>query len=312
MTLAAIMLAAVGLVTVVAPRILRGLSRVGLAPDAVIAAWLGSMCGALFFSGSAVIVSLWPAHAPAEAAAEAVARCWSVLSHDAEMWLTVTVCVVLTVGVGAAVVRGVVLGRRSVRVASRVRARHRDVMAIVARSDGGVMWLDHPLPFAYSVAGRPGLVVATDGLAVRLTRSECAAVLAHERAHLRGRHHRILAFCGVMAATLPRLPLFSAAPPAVGALVELTADQHAARATSAAAVRAALTAMTAPCDPAESSSVPTAACASHDAATRLRSLAGDTRARRPWFSCMAASAAFTVGPVLVVLLGVGTLSALVC
>ncbi|MBY6438468.1 M56 family metallopeptidase [Rhodococcus kroppenstedtii] len=307
MTLAAIMLAAAALISLAAPPLLRVLSRAGLPPDAGIAAWLGSMCGALFFPASAVLVSFWPAHAPAESAVEAVARCWSVLSHDAETWLTVTVCAILSVGLGAAVARGAVFGHRSGRRNSRLRARHRALMSVVARSEGGVMWLDHPIPLAYSISGRPGLVVATDGLAARLSSSECQAVLAHERAHLKGGHHRILAFCAVMAATLPRLPLFAAAPPAVGVLVELTADQHAARATSADAVRTALVAMTAP-----STAGRPRSCSSGDTSMRLRSLAVHTRPRWSRLLCAAASAVFTVAPVLLVLIGVGAVSAIVC
>src|SRR3546814_7035003 len=93
---------------------------------------------------------------------------------------------------------------------------------------------------AYSVAGKPGFVVAPQGLSSALSGGERDAVLAHERAHLSGGHHRIVGACEVLAAVLPRVPLFAAAPAAVGAIVELSADRHAARVTSPAAVRSAL------------------------------------------------------------------------
>ena len=103
-----------------------------------------------------------------------------------------------------------------------------------------VLWLDHPMPMAYSVAGRPGFVVATKGLSDCLTASEREAVIAHERAHLRGHHHRIINVCEVFAKALPVIPLFKAAPAAVRRLVELAADDRAAQATSPDAVRSAL------------------------------------------------------------------------
>ncbi|XGU21755.1 M48 family metalloprotease [Rhodococcus sp. 3Y1] len=65
---------------------------------------------------------------------------------------------------------------------------------------------------AYSVAGKPGFVVATQGLSSALSGGERDAVLAHERAHLSGGHHRIVGACEVLAAVLPRVPLFAAAP----------------------------------------------------------------------------------------------------
>lgn len=96
------------------------------------------------------------------------------------------------------------------------------------------------MPMAYSVAGRPGFVVATRGLSDCLTESERDAVIAHERAHLRGHHHRIINVCEVLAKTLPMIPLCVAAPAAVRRLVELAADERAAYITSPDAVRSAL------------------------------------------------------------------------
>ncbi len=105
------------------------------------------------------------------------------------------------------------------------------------------------MPMAYSVAGRPGFVVATRGLSDCLTESERDAVIAHERAHLRGHHHRIINVCEVLAKTLPMIPLCVAAPAAVRRLVELAADERAAYITSPDAVRSALrvVATTPPC-----------------------------------------------------------------
>ncbi|SFM75398.1 Antirepressor regulating drug resistance, predicted signal transduction N-terminal membrane component [Nocardia asteroides] len=105
------------------------------------------------------------------------------------------------------------------------------------------MWLDHPKPMAYSVDGRPGMVVATEGLARKLNDGQRRAVLAHEYAHLRGGHHRLIRGCEVLAAALPWIPLFASAPKAVAALAEFAADDSAAATTSPATIRSALCAV---------------------------------------------------------------------
>jgi len=82
--------------------------------------------------------------------------------------------------------------------------------------------------------------VATSALRTDVPAEARAAVLAHEFAHLRSRHDRVLAVCDVMARALPFVPLFRRAPTAVAALIEADADMSAARVTSTAAVRSAL------------------------------------------------------------------------
>ncbi|MEE2035410.1 M56 family metallopeptidase, partial [Rhodococcus chondri] len=237
MTLALVLLLGAALISMAAPRVLGPLAATAVPPGALLAAWLGSLAGALFFGASAVVTLAWPDHAPAEAAVEAVVQCLSALSHAMQPWITETVAATGTLALLTMAVRAVLLGRRYARDQARLLDYHRDVVSIVARSrEDDVMWLAHPMPMAYSVAGRPGFVVATDGLSRCLSGSEREAVLAHERAHLRGSHHLIVTACDILAAVLPAVPLFAAAPSAVKTLVELTADQHAARATSTATV----------------------------------------------------------------------------
>ena len=66
------------------------------------------------------------------------------------------------------------------------------------------------------------------------------AVLAHERAHLRRRHHALLTWVDALATALPFFPLFRRAPAAVRELVELDADVAAVRACGPDVVRRAL------------------------------------------------------------------------
>jgi Zn-dependent protease with chaperone function len=104
------------------------------------------------------------------------------------------------------------------------------------------LWLGHTEPFAYSLAGRPGLVVASTGLK-QLSATQVAAVLSHERAHLRGRHHQLTLLTAALAKALPLVPLFRHAPNALATLVELAADAAAARDHGTEAIRSALIAL---------------------------------------------------------------------
>lgn len=129
------------------------------------------------------------------------------------------------VGVGVTVAFSLgVAGRRAVRVLAETVQAHRVCRHLVRRSDG-VHLLDDDCPRAFAVAGPTGRVVVSSGMIRSLSGPEQAAVLAHERSHLRRRHHLGLLAVQVAAAADPLLrPLL-----AVTALaVERDADEDAA------------------------------------------------------------------------------------
>jgi Zn-dependent protease with chaperone function len=72
-------------------------------------------------------------------------------------------------------------------------------------------------------------VVLTSGAIAALDDRKLAAVLAHERAHLRGHHHLVVAATKVLRSAFPFVPAFRWAHDEVGRLVELVADDVAAR-----------------------------------------------------------------------------------
>ncbi|OXM69547.1 M56 family metallopeptidase [Amycolatopsis vastitatis] len=117
--------------------------------------------------------------------------------------------------------------RSSVRVA-RQRARHRDLLALVARGDR-VLELDHPAVVAYCLPGRDPRVVVSAGTRRLLSRDELDAVLAHEQAHLRERHHLVLSPFTALAQLFPRWRALGRVTAAVGLLTEMCADDYAAR-----------------------------------------------------------------------------------
>lgn len=67
----------------------------------------------------------------------------------------------------------------------------------------------------------------TTGAIGALDESQLRAVLAHERAHLRGRHHLLVTLAGALSAAFPRVPAFRVAGEQVARLAELSADDAA-------------------------------------------------------------------------------------
>jgi hypothetical protein len=85
--------------------------------------------------------------------------------------------------------------------------------------------------------------VLTSGALAVLDRAQLGAVLAHERAHLAGRHHLLISLSRGLAASFPGVPVFTRGPAEVARLAELCADDAAARRTGRPALVAALLAM---------------------------------------------------------------------
>ena len=88
--------------------------------------------------------------------------------------------------------------------------------------------MEHPAAVAYCLPGRVGTIVLTTAALAALDDAELAAVLAHERAHLRGRHHLVLAAASALAQTLPFLPGLCTAQTELARLLEMIADDKAA------------------------------------------------------------------------------------
>jgi Zn-dependent protease with chaperone function len=120
----------------------------------------------------------------------------------------------------------------SLRRAARLRSRHRDVLALVGLDMPGVadaVIVDHPAPLAYCVPGRRSRIVLTAGALSTLDDAELRAVVAHERAHLRGRHAWVLSGVDALATALPFVPAFTMARAEVARLLEMLADDAAGR-----------------------------------------------------------------------------------
>ena len=112
----------------------------------------------------------------------------------------------------------------------RSRACHDETLAVVGRRGlvPGMVLLEDDRPAVYCVPGRRRIVFTTGALR-RLDRDELDAVLAHERAHLDGRHHLVIILAGGLRTAFPHVPLFAAAASQISCLVEMAADDAAAR-----------------------------------------------------------------------------------
>lgn len=118
---------------------------------------------------------------------------------------------------------------RGLHRARRDRARHADVLAIVgsARADLGVTVLEDDRPTVYCLPGTGSRIVMTSAALRALNPREREAVIAHERAHIRQRHHLVLAYAVALAQAFRGVALFRTAEQETRRLVEMAADDEA-------------------------------------------------------------------------------------
>lgn len=152
-----------------------------------------------------------------------------------------------------AIVTGIALGATLVlwtairlvcdlRKAWREQNEHASFLAATGCADRitGALVLDDDVPAAYSLPrGQHRIVVSSATLAV-LNSGQLAAVLSHERAHLRGHHQFVLTLTKSLAHAFPVIPLLARAAEEVAVLAEMAADAAAIRRHDAEDLAAAL------------------------------------------------------------------------
>jgi bla regulator protein blaR1 len=154
--------------------------------------------------------------------------------------LTSTGVVVLRVALAAGQVIG---ARREERRRQRMLVALRGRPAGTDTADHTEVVLHEPRPAAYCLPGRRRTVVVTSGAVDLLSRSQLSAVLGHEQAHLRARHHRLLVAAALAARSLPDLPFLRDLPRQVRRLLEMHADDLAATVHDPEVLATALVAM---------------------------------------------------------------------
>lgn len=110
------------------------------------------------------------------------------------------------------------------------RGFRRDIAVSREERDGfTLVRFDDAVPHAYSLPGSHPEIFYSSTLRSCLSQSEFAAVIAHEYAHLRHHHGAALRIAELNAACLPFLPAGRALRRATKLLIELAADDAAAR-----------------------------------------------------------------------------------
>jgi Zn-dependent protease with chaperone function len=211
----------------------------------------------------------------------------------APMWLAAVLVFAVTVVIGARLMVAVV----EVAVGTRRRRAHHRMMVdlLGARELGGIRVLDVSEPLAYCLPGVRSRVVVSRGTVSALTDPELAALLRHERAHLRARHDLVLEAFTAVHTAFPRFVRSGSALSAVRLLVELLADDTAVRAGGRRPLARAL--VTCACGP-----TPVGAMAAGGPSTvvRVRRLSGPPNSSLLSVGAYLAAAAILVVPTIAV------------
>jgi hypothetical protein len=146
-------------------------------------------------------------------------------------WGLVAVLRLLSLAAGAALLT-LLCWILAAAIAAVLKARHRQrtLLGLLARADPkvpGALVVDYPAAAAYCVPGLRSAIVISAGALNLLDTDELAAVLAHERAHLRARHDLVLLPFSALLRAFRWSATARAANAEVALLVEMLADDRA-------------------------------------------------------------------------------------
>ncbi|WP_061006227.1 M56 family metallopeptidase [Mycolicibacterium mucogenicum] len=245
MSIAVCLLAYSALLLVAGPPVLRRLAVAGRAPALAAAAWLTVIVSVLLSWMAALVVAAVGAARSWDGADVLLASCvaWFCQAVGGEVGGASSAVVMVAVLVAGAV--GVVGAVRIVAALRGMRRRadeHANDVRLVGRCVEGadVVVVDESRPAAYCVAGRRSAIVITSAALAALDERERAAVLAHERAHLAGHHPTVLMWVRCVASVFPGLTLMTEGAQQISRLLEMCADDAAARRHGGAALLSGL------------------------------------------------------------------------
>ena len=229
------------------PAMLARASWPSRAPRAAIVLWQAIALAAVLsaFSAGIAIASRLFAPGPDGRPTATIASEIDVLGWP--LWIVYVAVFALTLVIGVRLAVAVV----QVAIATRRRrAHHRMVVDLVGKSQkwahahagDGLRILDVSEPLAYCLPGVRSRVVVSEGTLTTLADNEIAAILSHERAHLRARHDLVLEMFTAVHAAFPRFVRSASALGAVRLLIEMLADDAAVRAAGPTPLARALVA----------------------------------------------------------------------
>jgi len=229
-------------VATIGPRLLRRSHWQERYPRAGIAAWQAlsaSTVAAVLLAG---LSAAMPVMLVTTTLTEFLHTCAMLLRAQ---YATPTGALITTAGLGVVLMVSSRIAWCAARTAievARARRAQRLSLAVLTREDPatGIRILEHAEAAAYCVPGRGGQVVVTSGALGQLAVDELEAVLAHEWAHLRGRHDVVVATATALRDAFSFVPLFAAAADQVPRLVEMAADDVATRSANRGSLANAL------------------------------------------------------------------------
>ena len=211
------------------------------------------------------------------------------------LWLCSVGVLALTLLIGARLIMSVMQVAIGTR---RRRAHHRMMVDLLGERHHelvGTRILQVAEPLAYCLPGMRSRVVLSEGTLRTLEESELAAIVRHERAHLRARHDLVLEFFIAVHTAFPRFVRSGSALNAVRLLVELLADDAAVRAVGPTPVARALVACAAAPTPAGAM-----AAGGPTTVMRVRRLSGPPNSRALSLAAYLGAAAVLVVPTVAV------------
>ncbi|GAB3167540.1 M56 family metallopeptidase [Myceligenerans halotolerans] len=230
MTTALVLLAYAGALAAGGPRLMDRARWTRDAPRLGIITWLtlaASVASAVALAGIAIVMPMDGFHGgPAGIVAACVAALRSAYGPIAGPTLAVLAAMLTWLVPLLPVAAGAIQARRTAAERARLRAH---LTPAAFDPAVGAYVVPAPRPAAYCLPGSGGTIVVTSGAIDLLDRPALDAVLAHERAHLAGHHHLLVAAARAARSVLGMLPLFAVLPDRIGQLVELAADDAASR-----------------------------------------------------------------------------------
>ncbi len=262
MTQAAALLLVLAVVLAAAPGALRVRRWVVRRPRAALGVWLAAVLGGIALLGASLCCVI------GAAARAGTSRGGLASATVVAAWCGLAVLGALTCLVATRYEPVAGASRRSAWQLQLLVARHAEEWRDVGGVPVVVVPTEEPVAFGATDADGPRVVVS-HGLVAALAADELRAVIEHERAHLRGRHAMVLRLATVNRSCFPAYAGARRFDASVRLLVELLADDVAARRCGSAVVARALDRM------AELTGDPSVS----DRAERVRVLSSPTRTR---------------------------------
>lgn len=220
-------------VLVFGPRLLPLLTRTGHAPHLAITVWLAAITSVLatWLVATVLMVIDVARHwdSPIVVLTACITRLHEVAAGGAGIAAQSALLALAGTASAAAATLGVRLTRTVVGLRATAHEHARAVHMVGHRTDDDVVILDVHEPAAYCVAGSPPAIVLTTGALAALDGEQAAAVLAHERAHLAGRHPQLISALRALATVMPQARLMTDGHTEVSRLLEMCADDAAVR-----------------------------------------------------------------------------------